>query len=156
MRFVLSDWSPEATSSLPEPALEQLRIGALVAVLFVAAADGHVENAEMNALTAWLDSAAKRPGPIGALFPDGHRRALTLLSSIIGDKNSLRAQLAASMASLDGAVTPAARKAYTDEVRALALSVAEASRGTGWFSLLNPQISPEERTMLKALDHLLA
>jgi hypothetical protein len=152
----VSAWTADGLAVLSQKLRVVLQTGPLVAALFVAGSDGKIDDDEVRALEAWFADALTRPGPIAALFPEGLRQMQVLtvgmLSAPIAPGDVLRLVLE----TLATHVAPAARSAYTGEIRTLARVVAESSRGGGVFAMFRPKVSAQERAMLDALDALLA
>ena len=152
----LTTWTPEAVVALDRSAQNALRSGAVIAMLIIAGADGVIEPKELAAFRDWLDAASKRTGPMAVLFPLGAADAVVLLNATTKSNIPVTSLFVTTLAALKGHVSRRARHEYADELRALALHVAEASSGTGWFAFLRPKVSAEERTALETVDTMLA
>lgn len=152
----LKEWAPAALAGLDRSAQNALRSGVVIATLIIAGADGVIEPNELEAFRTWLDEASKRPGPMAVLFPNGASDAVALLDSTTRSKIPVASLFVTALSALKGHVSRRARHAYAEELRALALRVAEASSGPGWLAFLRPKVGQAERTALDTLDTMLA
>lgn len=152
----LEDWTPDAVRKLDRFAIGALRKGAVIAMLLVAKADKVIEDAELDAFSAWMTAAAARPGPMGTLFPNGALDAVPLMRAAMASKIPVGALFVTTLSALKTHVGRRARREYADELRVLAVHVAESSQRTGWLAFLRPKVGREEAASLDTLDGMLA
>lgn len=155
-RLLLETWSPAAVATLDRFAVNALRKGAVIAALIIARADKVIEPAELDAFRAWIAEAATHEGPTAALYPNGAADAVPLLEAAMKSKIPVGALFVTTLSALKSHVGRRARREYADDLRALALHVAHASPGAGWFGFLRSRVSHDERAALDTLDAMLA
>lgn len=155
-RVLLEEWTPAKVATLDRFAVNALRKGAVIAALIIAGADKVIEPSELDAFRAWLTEAATHEGPTAALYPNGAADAVPLLEAALKSKIPVGALFVTTLSALKSHVSRRARREYADDLRALALHVAHASPGVGWFAFLRSKVSHEERTALDTLDAMLA